>query len=65
MAGTSAKRPVRFSRTEAREQLPDDLKGIFDVLCEETLKWSHYYYGTSLISYSIIMQLVRDGWRKT
>jgi hypothetical protein len=64
MAQTSAGPPVRFSRTEAREQLPEDLKETFDILCEETLKWSQYYYATSFISYSIIMELVKDGWRK-
>jgi hypothetical protein len=65
MARTPTQQPIRFSRTEAREQLSNDLKETFDILCEETVKWSRYYYGTSLISYSIIMELVKDGWRKT
>ena len=54
--------PKRLSRQEAREALPEELRGTFDKLCEES--WSQYYYGTKFISYSIIKELVRDGWSK-
>ncbi len=57
-------RARRLKRTEAREALPPELRSIFDQLCEETRYWSQYYYGTSLVSYSIIKELVEDGWRK-
>jgi hypothetical protein len=61
---SSAAPPPRLKRKEAREALPEDLRNTFDKLCEETLYWSQYYYGSSLISYSIIKELVEDGWRK-
>ena len=56
--------PKRLKRLEAREALPEELRGTFDKLCEETLYWSQYYYGTSFISYSILKELVDDGWVK-
>ena len=58
------KSPKRLSRVEARALLSEELRPTFDNFCDDTLKWSKYYYGTSLISYSIIMELVKDGWRK-
>jgi len=56
--------PQRLKKQEAREALSEELRPIYDSLCEETLYWSKYYYGTSLISYSIIKELVEDGWKK-
>ena len=56
--------PQRLKKQEAREALSEELRPIYDSLCEETLYWSQYYYGTSLISYSIIKELVADGWKK-
>ena len=56
--------PQRLKKKEAREALPENLRETFDKLCEETLYWSQYYYGSSFISYSIIKELVEDGWRK-
>jgi hypothetical protein len=61
---TPLPRPQRLKKGDAREALPTDLRSIFDQLCEETLYWSQYYYGTNLISYSIIKELVEDGWQK-
>jgi hypothetical protein len=56
--------PRRLKKTEAREALSEELRPIFDKLCEETLYWSQYYYGSTFISYSIIKELVEDGWTK-
>jgi hypothetical protein len=56
--------PQRLKKKEAREALPEELRPIYDSLCEETLRWSQYYYGSNFISYSIIKELVQDGWRK-
>jgi len=56
--------PKRLKKLEAREALPEELRETFDKLCEETLYWSQYYYGTTFISYSILKELVEDGWRK-
>ena len=57
--------PQRLKKKEAREALPEELREIFDKLCEETLYWSQYYYGTHFISYSIIKELVEDGWKRS
>jgi hypothetical protein len=54
----------RLSRAEAWGALPAELQPVYDKLCEETLHWSKYYYGSSFISYSILKELVEDGWTK-
>ena len=56
--------PKRLNKQAAREALAPELRPVFDKLCEETHYWSQYYYGTTLISYSIIKELVEDGWAK-
>jgi hypothetical protein len=56
--------PQRLKKGAAREALPEELRATFDKLCEEYLYWSQYYYGSHLISYSIIKELVEDGWAK-
>jgi hypothetical protein len=56
--------PKRLKKNEAREALREELRPTFDKLCEETLYWSQYYYGSTFISYSIIKELIQDGWRK-
>jgi hypothetical protein len=56
--------PRRLKKQEARELLPEEMRPVFDQLCEETLAWSQYYYGSNLISYSILKELVEGGWRK-
>jgi hypothetical protein len=56
--------PRRLKKQEAREALPENLRPTYDKLCEETHYWSQYYYGSTLISYSIIKELVEDGWTK-
>jgi hypothetical protein len=53
-----------LKKDEARLALPEELRPIFDQLCEETHHWSQYYYGSTFISYSILKELVQDGWRK-
>jgi hypothetical protein len=59
-----APRPLKLKKAQAREALPENLRTTFDKLCEEYSYWSQYYYGSTLISYSIIKELVEDGWRK-
>jgi len=56
--------PRRLKKQEAREALPENLRPTYDRMCEETQYWSQYYYGSTLISYSIIKELVEDGWTK-
>lgn len=60
----SQNRPKRLSKDEAREALPEDLRATFDQLCDETVEWSRYFYGTTMISYSILKELVASGWTK-
>jgi len=55
----------KMSRVEARESLPENLRETFDKLCDETIEWSRYYYGTTFISYSILKELVASGWTKS
>jgi hypothetical protein len=50
MARSEISLAKKLTRSEARERLPDDLRETFDNLCDETLAWSRYYYGTYLIS---------------
>lgn len=38
---------------------------MFDALCDEVKEWSRFYYGRKLISYSILKELIADGWTKT
>lgn len=57
--------PKRLTRSEAYDQLPEALRDTFDKLCDEYIGWARFYYGSSLVSYSIIMELVMDGWSKT
>jgi hypothetical protein len=56
--------PKRLNKVEAREALPEELRPVFDKMCEEILRWSQYYYGSTFISYSIVKELVEDGWTK-
>src|SRR6266567_1430406 len=64
MTNETAKPPKRLNKQEARESLPEALRVTFDKLCEETLHWSKYYYCANFISYSILKELVQDGWTK-
>lgn len=52
------------SKEVAREELPIELRPHFDQLCEETIAWSKYYYGVQFISYAILMELIKSGWRR-
>ena len=54
-----------MTRKDARETLPDELRTAFDQLCDETIAWSKHFYGTQFVSYSILMELVKSGWKKS
>jgi hypothetical protein len=56
--------PRRFNKQQARDALPEELRPTFDMFCEEYRLWALHYYGSTLISYSIIKELVEDGWTK-
>ena len=57
--------PQRLTREQAREALSEELRPTFDRLCDDTVAWSKYFYGTTMISYSILKHLVEDGWKNT
>jgi hypothetical protein len=45
-------------------RLSDQEREIFDELCDEVIAWSKVYYGATLVSYVILMELVKSGWSK-
>lgn len=52
------------SRETARKSLSEEQQQQFNALVESVAQWSQYFYGTKLISYVILAELVRDGWTK-
>jgi hypothetical protein len=54
----------KLSRSEARAMLSEAEKSTFDELCDEVISWSKVYYGVTLVSYVILMELVKSGWSK-
>jgi hypothetical protein len=65
MKSTDDSAPKRMTRGEAYAALPEELKETFNQICDETIAWSQYFYGTKMVSYSILMKLVEDGWTKS
>lgn len=37
---------------------------VFEELVKEVGDWSIYFYGSKFVSYLILAELVRSGWRK-
>lgn len=48
---------------EARNALPEELLASFDALVEDYKFYASVHYGTRLVSYLILADLVRAGWR--
>ncbi len=44
--------------------LSEPEREIFEKLVKEVGDWSLYFYGSKFISYVILAELVRSGWRK-
>lgn len=44
--------------------LSESEREIFEQLVKEVADWSIYFYGSKFISYVILAELVRAGWRK-
>jgi hypothetical protein len=55
---------IKITREEARASLRPEQREIFDDLVTGISTWSDYFYGRKFVSYAIIAELVRDGWRK-
>jgi len=50
---------------EARDGLSDELKPIFDDLVEEYRYHTSMRYGKPYVSYIVLADLVRSGWRRS
>lgn len=48
---------------EARSSLREELKPIFDELAEHYRFWARARYGSPFVSYAVLSDLVRSGWR--
>jgi hypothetical protein len=48
---------------EARDALPEELLAPFDSLVEDYKFYASVHYGSRLVSYLILADLVRAGWR--
>lgn len=63
----SAGPEVETARTpkheEARKSLPEDLLEPFDALVADYKFYASVHYGARLVSYRILADLVRAGWR--
>ena len=55
--GKKKKEDVRLTLSEPERE-------IFDQLIKDVSDWSLYFYGSKFISYVILAELVRGGWRK-
>ena len=69
LAGATADDPATMSEErspkheQSRRSLPDDLKPVFDALVQDYKFAAHVHYRTVLVSYNILADLVRAGWR--
>jgi len=48
---------------EARDSLPEELRSVFIQLVEEYAFHSTILHGQGFVSYKILADLVRNGWR--
>jgi hypothetical protein len=55
--------PPKKKRDQIREELPEDLRPIFDQLVDEYKFYSFKIHGKEFVSYGILGELVKDGWR--
>lgn len=50
---------------EARNTLPEELKPIFEELVEDYKFAVHIRYGKKFVSYIVLADLVKAGWRRS
>jgi hypothetical protein len=55
---------TKVTREAARASLTPDQREAFDNLLTAFSTWSNYFYGRTFVSYAIVAELVRDGWRR-
>lgn len=47
----------------AKESLPKNLHAIYDQLVEEYIFHTEKHYGRGYVAYTVLADLVKDGWR--
>ena len=52
-------------RRESREQLPEELRGVFDDLVVDYQAFAMEHHARPFVSYAVLADLVREGWRRT
>ena len=58
------KRPARSQKhTQARDSLPVELRPVFDEFVDDYRFSSTSHYGSPFISYAVLADMVRVGWR--
>ena len=62
-AEDQGKKGLSEKHAEARGALPDELLAPFDALVEDYKFYASVHYGSRLVSYRILADLVRAGWR--
>lgn len=50
---------------DERSRLPEDLRSEFDSLVETYRYYAFMHYERPFVSYKILADLIRDGWRAT
>lgn len=50
---------------EARNTLPEELKPLFDDLVEDYRFAVHLRYGKRFVSYIVLADLIKAGWRRS
>lgn len=52
-----------MTREDAERSLPKELRTVFNSLVEEYMHYSRVTYGRGFVSYEVLSDLVRAGWR--
>lgn len=53
------------TQEKTRSNLPEELRGVFDQLVEDYRYSAHVHYGKRFVSYVVLADLVKAGWRRT
>ncbi len=61
-----AKEPIRSEKHEfARNSLPDELVPVFDRFVEDYRFAATIHHGSPFVSYIVLAEMVKAGWRQT
>ena len=55
--------PQTSKYIEAKKSLPEDLQSIFEELVDQYCFYSLKSYGRAFVSYDILANIVKEGWR--